>query len=344
MPTRAAMERLYLALLDKHGQAIADAFFAAIDDLKSAAEVQRVITALEAGDIQAAIDALHLDAAAYDRMLDAVAQAYADGGENAVTQLPKRAPDGTALIIRFHARNRRAEEQLRQTGAELVTRVLDDQRTAIRNHLIAGMERGENPRTTALSIVGRVNRASGKRVGGVLGLTDAQAGFVRSARLELSSGDPAAIANYFSRTRRDKRFDRTIARAMRDGEPVPAETIGKALVAYERRLLQLRGETIGRKEAMTALQAAKFEAHIQAVEQGAIPENAIRRTWRDSGLPNVRHTHTRLDGQTVGLREPFVSVSGARLMYPGDPAAPASEIIGCRCDVQYRVDWFANVR
>jgi hypothetical protein len=40
-----------------------------------------------------------------------------------------------------------------------------------------------------------------------------------------------------------------------------------------------------------------------------------------------------MDGQERGLNEPFDSPSGAQLMYPGDPDAPAEEVINCRCAV-----------
>jgi hypothetical protein len=37
------------------------------------------------------------------------------------------------------------------------------------------------------------------------------------------------------------------------------------------------------------------------------------------------------------MDEPF-TVGGASLMYPGDPAGPAEEVINCRCCVGFIVD------
>ena len=58
----------------------------------------------------------------------------------------------------------------------------------------------------------------------------------------------------------------------------------------------------------------------------------------------TRLTHAVLDGKTAGLREPFRSPSGAFLMFPGDPSAPGAEIINCRCNLTYRIDFLANIR
>jgi SPP1 gp7 family putative phage head morphogenesis protein len=48
-------------------------------------------------------------------------------------------------------------------------------------------------------------------------------------------------------------------------------------------------------------------------------------------MVNTRDTHAALDGKVIPSDEPFVTIDGNRLMYPGDPNAPAGEIINCRC-------------
>lgn len=345
MARRPTEQQLFAELEQRYGTALAEAFMAAIEDLRAGADLQRVVAAIQAGNIEAAIEALNLDAAAFDRLLDAFQQAYVAAGEASVSTMPIiRDVAGARVIIRFGSRNPRAESWLREQSSVLVTRILEEQRSAVRQALVAGMEKGTAPRSIGLDIVGRIDKTTGKRAGGVLGLSAQQEGYLRSAKAELASSDPAELSHYLTRARRDKRFDRTIQKAIREGQPLPAEIQRKAATRYEARLLELRGQTIGRKEAMTSLQAGKYEAYLQAVDTGAIAESDVRRTWRSASDLRVRHTHMGLNGDTVGLRQAFVSPSGARLMYPGDPSAPASETIGCRCDVTYRIDFLSNLR
>jgi hypothetical protein len=331
-------------LLSRYETEIAAAFRAAINDLGAQADLAGVIEALSRNDVAAAIEALHLDPAAYTGLQDALARAYGDGGATAAGFANRAVPP--SVVIRFDGRNLRAEQWLRQYSSSLVTRIVEDQRAALRQALTAGMTRGENPRTTALDIVGRINRATGKREGGILGLTSQQEAFARNARDELMSGDPAKLRNYLTRARRDKRFDRTIAKAIRDETPVPADTIRKATGAYRNRLLKLRGDTIGRTEALTSLQSANHEAYLQAVDNGAVAESDVRKVWRSAGDLRVRHSHRVLSGQSAGLREAFTSPSGARMMFPGDTSqgAGAEETIQCRCVAEYRIDFLSNLR
>lgn len=332
MPRQPTTAQLYDELLTRYGREIADAFVASISDMATAADLQAMITAIEAGNIEAAIAALNLDQSAYSPVLEALRSGYVESGTLAADRYPALAR------IRFDVRNPRAERWLSERSSDLVTEIVADQRVAVRQALTAGMERGENPRTTALSIVGRIDKATGKRAGGIVGLTSTQEEWARAAREELASGNPAQLRHYLTRTRRDKRFDRAVLKAIHSGESLPAETVGRAAVQYRNRLLQLRGETIGRAESLTALRAAKREAYLQAVDKGAISEADVTRKWRDAGDLRVRHTHALMDGQTVrGLHQPFVSPSGARLLYPGDPSAPAAERIGCRCEEEIMV-------
>ena len=63
----------------------------------------------------------------------------------------------------------------------------------------------------------------------------------------------------------------------------------------------------------------------------------LNREWIASSDERTRETHSEADGQIVGMDEPF-TVGGASLMYPGDPAGPAEEVINCRCSVGFIVD------
>jgi hypothetical protein len=339
MPRRQTPREVFEDLLNRLDPSIREAFERAIRDIQRAVDYQRLVAEIAAGNIEAALNALGIDATAFEPMLDAIRDSYTESGRTTVEGLPRQ-----LATFRFSARNHRAEQWLRDHGAELVRQITADQRLAIRDVLEAQTRAGSAPRSIATAVVGRMNPATGAREGGIIGLTRDQASYVTTARDELSSGDVARLRNYLQRARRDKRFDRTVQKAIRDGTRIPADTARKMAVAYERRLLELRGQTIGRTEAMAAIHEAQWEALRQAVDAGIIAENQIKRVWRSAGDVRVRDTHRAINGDSVGLRESFVSPSGARLRFPGDPLAPIAERANCRCWAETRIDFFANVR
>lgn len=331
-------------LLGQFEPQIAQAFYEAVQDVTENVDFGRLVAALERGDLEDAMAALHLSPAAYARLEEAIRNAYLTAGDRTVVEIPRLLDgQGNAVVVRFDRRNYRAVAWLRDHSSAAVTRILEDQRSAIRTALASGMQEGVNPRTSALDIVGRTDRMSNQRSGGIIGLTEQQAEFAETAKIELRSGDPALLGNYLERTRRDKRFDSTVRKAIKAEQPVPADVAAKAVAAYKRRLLELRGQTIARTEAMTALQSAKHQAYQQLVDDGSVDEADIERQWVDSHDFRVRHTHRGLNGQRRQLNQAFVSPSGARLMYPGDPRAPAAERIGCRCDVIYRIKYLNRI-
>ncbi|WP_297803409.1 phage minor head protein [uncultured Brevundimonas sp.] len=328
-------QKVYEALLERYGREVADAFLRSVDAMRSAADRQRLMVAIQANDLEAVLEALRVSEAAYEDMLESLRATYIAGG---------KAAEAIAADIVFSARNPRAEAWLRDHSSELVQQIVQDQREAVRTVLTGAMERGANPTSTVTRLVGATDRSTGKRVGGVLGLTNAQAGYVVNAQAELEAGDPASLNSYLNRARRDKRFDRSIEKALANGEPVPPETIRKATIAYERRLLALRAETLSRTEAMTALHQAQHEALLQAIDAGKVKANQVRRVWRCAVDTRVRESHRFLHSDSVGLNEKFKTPSGAELLFPGDPSAPAAERINCRCWVEHRIDFLANLR
>lgn len=327
-------------LIAKFEPSIRDAFNEAIADITSQAEIGRIAALLDRGDIEGAIRAVNIDPVAFRGLDEAIRQAYIGGGIAATSGLPKlRDIDGARLVIRFDARNPRAESWLTDHSSRSITRIVDDQRDAARRALTEGMARGDNPRKTALDIVGRINTATGRREGGIIGLTSPQERFVANARAELASGDPSQLRAFLERTRRDKRFDRTILKAIRDGKPLDAETVNRIVGRYSDSLLQLRGETVARTEAMASLNASQYEAMRQAIDSGAVSRQDVRRVWVATKDKRTRDTHRALDGESVGIDQPFSN----GLQYPGDPAGPVSEIVNCRCTMLMRIDFLANL-
>lgn len=343
MARTRVQRQLYQELLERYGREVADAFLKAIDDIRSAASLQAVTAAIEAGNIEGALDALDIDPAAFNDMLDRIRDAQNAGGQFAVDGMPKRKPDGTAFSIRWDGRVYAAESWLRTYSSQLITRTTEDMREAARTALVDSLARGDNPRRAALDLVGRIDRTTGKRTGGVLGLNGPQEEALRRAREELASDDPAGLKNYLQRQRRDRRFDRSVQKAINEGRAVPKEIADKAVRQYSNRLLELRGRTIGLEETFTALEAGKAQAYQQAIDAGKVSESAVKKKWRHFPSRNPRHQHIATDGKTVGIREYFVMPDGTRMLRPHDPDAPARHRIGCRCQADYDIDFLAGI-
>jgi len=331
-------------LLATHEAAVHAAFLGAITDIVDVVVLRIIIERLERGDVNGAVQALQLDAAAFAKLELALTEAYNAGGIAASGGMPKVAdPQGNRVVFRFGVRNLEAESWLREHSTALVRDILEDQRVAVRLALTEGLAAGQNPRTTALNVVGRVNRATGRREGGIIGVTAAQERYIANARQELLSGDPAQLRAYLGRERRDKRFDRTVLAAIKSGKPLGADAVNRIVGRYSDRLLDLRGEFLARTETMMALSKSRDDAIRQQIEAGKIRVEDVTKIWRSAGDSRVRHTHRALNGQKVPMDGVFVSPSGATLRFPCDPRAPISEISGCRCVVSYDIDYFASV-
>jgi len=329
-------------LLAQFEPEVRKAFKDAVNDLRSNADLKRVVEALERKDITAAIRALNIDPAAFFGLDRAIRSAYNTSGLSAVAALPViRSASGARLVIRFDGRAPRAERWLSNRSGSLITSITDDIRVAARNALQAGLEVGQNPRRTALSLIGRIDRTTGRRVGGSIGLTSTQEEWTRTAYADLVSGDAERMRHYLTLNRRDRRLDRAVLTAIRDGTAIDAETAARMVGRLSDSYLQLRGETIARTETLTALNAAKREAFEQVVDQG-VPRQNIKKYWSATRDNRTRDTHAAMQGQEVGIDDPFVSPSGAQMMYPGDTSLGAgpAETIQCRCLHSYRISQF----
>lgn len=225
-------------------------------------------------------------------------------------------------------------EQVRQVSADgvrdAIRAVMGNRRT------IGGPQR--TARQAALDLVGRTSPQTGRRIGGVLGLPGNMAQYVVNARHQLLSGDPEQMAKYFGRTRRDRRFDGIVRRALEAGKPVAAADVDKIAGRYSERLLKTHVEMLTKTAAAESFNAGRDQAWEQLVSQG-LDRSKIEKEWRDRADEKVRNSHRHMRGQTVILGQAFRTNSGALLRYPGDSALGAGydEIANCRCYLIYHL-------
>jgi hypothetical protein len=214
---------------------------------------------------------------------------------------------------------------------------VDDQREVIREALEAGQAAGKGPRATALDIAGRINRLTGKREGGLIGLTSGQARAAARARAELDALD----AKYFTRGLRDKRFDPMVRRAIRDGKALSQADAQRIADRYKDRLLNFRATNIARTETLAALHAGQFEAMQQLIDTGKVTADQVTVKWSATMDSRTRDAHVHLNGETVKFGQTFVSSTGSRMRYPQDQelGAGPEDVINCRCTAIMRVKY-----
>lgn len=323
MPTTRKQIEELIARLEP---ALRRAFENSLADWRNNIDLDAVAEALRRGDIETAVRAANIQPAALNGFLTAREAAFEAAGTAEMASL--------RLNIIFNARHLRGEAMLERYGAQFVRAVSDDTKAMLRTSLTDSLSRGQGA------------KAAARGIRGMIGLTDSQAGWAINLRRKLID-DPKALVSEFAADGyklRDKRLDGIVRRAVKAGKPIAASDIEKIVTAYQNRAIRWRSENIARTETLRAVQTGNFEAYQQAVESGKIAAQNVRKVWNSAHDNRVRHTHRELDGESVGLNERFVSVSGARLMYPLDATAPLSETVNCRCNLTYRVDHLANIR
>jgi hypothetical protein len=333
-------------LLAQYEPRVALAFRDAIEQIKSSIVLKTIVDRLERGDIAGAVSAVQFEPEAFAALEMSLREAFNAGGINMVQSLPSLvAPDGTRVLFQFGVRNLEAERLIREQSSTLVTNITEDQRQAIRSAFEAGLAAGKNPTATALDVIGRVNRITGRREGGFIGLTSRQIEFIARARANLLAGDIDGMKAYFTLKTRDRRFDRTVAKAIREGKPVPADMVAKIVARLNDRNLQLRGETIGLEETKRALFSVRDNAIRQQIEAGKITAQEVTKHWKHSGSEHPRMQHIEMaawyKAEGVPIDQPFIARDGTALMFPHDPSAPARHTLGCKCRMEYEIDYAA---
>lgn len=333
MATRKQIERA----LQRLENAAARALLEDVGRTLSRANLARLTDSLERGDVEAAIRAAGIRDGGFNRTTEAIRNAYVEGGETFADDVPAR------FGFTFDMNNPRAVEWLATQSSTLVTRINESQREAIRTVLAAGADAGQNPRRTALDIIGRFDRQKGRRVGAIVGLNDSQARTVMRARAALRSGDTTQMRRYLQLKRRDRRFDGIVRRAIESGQAVSVADAERLTGRLADRLLQTRGEAIARTETAESFHRARRDGLIQAVDEGIVRPENIEREWVTAGDERVRNMHVALNGQRVtGIDTPFVDpVTGDRLLHPLDRSlgASAANLVMCRCSERRRVSF-----
>jgi hypothetical protein len=346
-------------LVDRFTPDTRAAFLAAYDRIKAnvtRALLKRIASELERGNIEAAIDLLGIDRAAFGGLELAIANAFNSGGIVMADELALRGLDGHRVSVSFGIRNLVAEAILRDFSASEVTRETEATKALLRVGLSEGLARGDNPTRTALDMVGRVNRVTGVREGGYLGLSGPQEQTQAKALSAMLSGDTEGMKGYLDLKQRDKRFDAMVRKASTvgwdqvvtdfnkrtKGKPVTARDLQTRIIGrLNDGQLKYRADKVALHETMTALSMAKNEGIRQAIESGNVDQRDVTKGWLHTSQEHPRMQHVTMQGQVVAFDQPFVAPDGTLIAYPHAPGVPLRHTLGCKCGVSYKIDFTA---
>ncbi|MAK54624.1 MAG: hypothetical protein CML17_02025 [Pusillimonas sp.] len=334
MPLGSAkeQERIAQELMDKLEPGIRSAFLDMIDKIDI--PLSELVALIEANDFVAVQQIINTQYGLYAPILSsAVIGAVVASGQSTAQQLDgtpiredyQRISGPKKIVAVFDQSNPNTVADMEAYRATFISEITETQRDAIGNAVTDGLRRGLNPRDFAREIRQTIGLSS-----------DLQRHLVNFRR-KLEDLDPSV----FSNTRRDKRFDATLRRAIEGDKPLSKDQINKMVERYRQRLLVYRSERIARTEALRAHSVGNIASWRQVFEANEIPEAVVRRDWRYTHDGRTREWHRdipRLNPKGVGINEPFRTPLGP-LRYPGDPAGRAANVVNCRCTETMRLDW-----
>ena len=313
-------------LVSIHERKISEAFIEALKLVRSDINLDDLANLLQTGRFD---EAFKIVERAAQRLNVVWAEAFVAAGTSTGDWLTRNVQD---VVINFDMINTRAVRAMRDNGLRLIQGFTEQQRRSTRQALVRGVQDGINPRQVARSFRNSI------------GLTAKQEQWVSNYERQLRQLDAGSLR----RELRDRRFDRTVRRAINDREPLTERQISNMVKRYRERALKLRAETIARTEALRSVHAGSREMYDQAVDSGELNKDQLIRIWNTAGdervrdFPKDRTSHRTMHNQERQFDEMFVSGAGRLALYPGSFGV-ANEDINCRCVVSTRILAFDEI-
>lgn len=93
------------------------------------------------------------------------------------------------------------------------------------------------------------------------------------------------------------------------------------------------------RNARTMVTSAENKGRQDSFKKAESDGVIMKRRWVAAHDDRTRASHIELDGQEVGVDEPFVSMYG-EILYPGDPDGDPCDVYNCRCSIRSIVKGF----
>nr|DAI53610.1 MAG TPA: minor capsid protein [Caudoviricetes sp.] len=115
-------------------------------------------------------------------------------------------------------------------------------------------------------------------------------------------------------------------------EMVQATLLGESQEKIIRRIRAVMDNSAAnaRRIAQTERTRLQSQARADQLHEAAQMGIRITKTW-STRMVNSRDSHVALNNKTIAENEKFRTIWGNELAYPGDPSAPAKEVINCHC-------------
>lgn len=316
--SEAAQRRQFEALLAKLQPDIAKAFREVIRRRASDVDFGALVQAIKDNRLQDAIDLVAMRPRDVFTLTEAVRSAYIAGGQSvAIGQFG------------FDGMNLWAVAWAAQKAAALVTSITEESRQSAQAIIVDAVTNPRGPVSVAVDLVGR--KIGTVRQGGVIGLTSTLTDSINRGRMLLNINP----RKYLALKLRDKRFDRLIAKAIRDKRRLTPGEINKIIAGHTSKALAYRGKVVAATETHQALAAGQFETYRQMIETGFA--EGVSKKWVHGLSRDARHNHVALDGTRIDFEERFDLGGGIYALHPHDAILPPSETIGCRCSTVFRL-------
>lgn len=124
----------------------------------------------------------------------------------------------------------------------------------------------------------------------------------------------------------------TVIRRRLQNELAQATILGESQAKIVKRIMAVTDQTVAqaRRVAQTERTRVQSQARWETGQEAAEKGVGIVNEW-SARMVNTRDSHAALDGKRVMQGETFRTIWGNDLRYPGDPTAPAREVINCHC-------------
>lgn len=110
------------------------------------------------------------------------------------------------------------------------------------------------------------------------------------------------------------------------------KSVGKIATDLQARVSEMNRASAVRA-ARTAITGAQNAGRMDSYKAASDMGIKVRKRWVATKDGRTRHSHQKLDGQTVDWDEPFTSELG-KIRYPGDPRAKPANVYNCRCTMR----------